>query len=85
MSVVPPTSPLTNVTVKNTRADAIHMTGGAAYGTLTNPRVVNPGDDGVAVVSYLNDGAQVHDITVESPGRGARSGAAAFRWWAGTT
>lgn len=58
---------LTNVTVKNTRADAIHMTGGAAYGTLTNPRVVNPGDDGVAVVSYLNDGAQVHDITVESP------------------
>ena len=58
---------LAGVTVANTRADAIHMTGGASNGTVNNPRVVNPGDDGVAVVSYKNDGAQVHDITVNNP------------------
>lgn len=58
---------LADVTVRNTRADAIHMTGGASYGTVDNARVINPGDDGVAVVSYKNDGEQVHDITVNNP------------------
>ena len=58
---------LENVTVRDTRADAIHMTGGAANGRVVRPLVSNPGDDGVAVVSYLNDGEIAHDITIESP------------------
>lgn len=58
---------LENVTVRDTRADAIHMTGGAANGRVVHPVVSNPGDDGVAVVSYLNDGEIAHDITVDTP------------------
>ena len=58
---------LNNVTVENTRADAIHMTGGTHNGVVYRPLVVNPGDDGVAVVSYKNDGVICHDIKVVSP------------------
>ena len=43
------------------------MTTGAHDGVVRNARVVNPGDDGVAVVSYRNDGELVRNITVESP------------------
>jgi hypothetical protein len=51
-------------TVRNTRADGIHMTDGAAYGTVLSPTTVATGDDGIAVVSYSQDGAPCHDITV---------------------
>jgi len=58
----------TRVTVQNTRADAIHMTEGASYGTLTDVVVRNPGDDGIAVVSYKNGkDAPVRNITVNNP------------------
>lgn len=58
---------LDGVTVRNTRADGIHMTGGAAYGTVLSPTVENSGDDGVAVVSYGSDAQPSHDIVVRSP------------------
>lgn len=58
---------LEDVTVRNTNADAIHLTHGANNGRVVRARVVNPGDDGVAVVSYLGDDAISHDITIDSP------------------
>ena len=56
-----------NVTVQNTRADGIHQTHGAHDGIIRCARVRNVGDDGIAVVSYAQDGAPCHDITIESP------------------
>lgn len=58
---------VTDVTVANTRADAIHMTGGAHDGAIIRPTIRNPGDDGVAVVSYKANGVLCHHITVTSP------------------
>jgi Pectate lyase superfamily protein len=54
---------LTDVTVKNTRADGIHQTYGANNGQLIRPTIINPGDDGIAVVTTANDPI-AHDITV---------------------
>ena len=51
-------------TVTDTRADGIHMTDGANGGTVVSPVTRNTGDDGVAVVSYRQDGIPCHDITV---------------------
>lgn len=66
---------LERVTVRNTRADGIHLTGGAAFGQVLSPTIINSGDDGVAVVSYGGDGPVVHDIEVRSPTvRGTRWG-----------
>lgn len=58
---------LDQVSVAHTRADGIHMTGGSHDGQVLSPTVTDTGDDGVAVVSYGQDGAAVHDITVRSP------------------
>lgn len=58
---------LTDVTVMNTLADGIHNTHGSHDGTITRPILRNVGDDGVAVVSYLGDGAETYNITVQSP------------------
>lgn len=55
------------VQVSDTRADGIHMTFGAHDGMVDHPVVARSGDDGVAVVSYLQDGAVCHDITVVAP------------------
>lgn len=55
------------VAVFDTRADGIHMTYGAHSGTVDHPVVTRSGDDGVAVVSYLQDARQCHDIEVISP------------------
>lgn len=52
-----------DVSVVGTRADGVHMTGGAAHGRVENVRTDQTGDDGVAVVSYDHDGAPCHDIT----------------------
>ena len=58
---------LDHVVVQDTRADGIHMTEGAYSGSVVSPTVINSGDDGVAVVSYTQDGTPCHDITVTSP------------------
>lgn len=56
-----------HVHVSDTRADGIHMTNGTRYGTVHEPRITRSGDDGVAVVSYLQDPVPCHHITVRSP------------------
>ncbi len=58
---------LEDVSVRSTRADGIHITGGSHDGTVLRPKIVQSGDDGVAVVSYKGDGAITHHIDVVSP------------------
>lgn len=58
---------LTDVHVSDTRADGIHMTNGAHNGRVESPRISRSGDDAVAVVSYLSDSAECHDIVVTDP------------------
>lgn len=58
---------LTDVTVSDTRADGIHMTGGSQDGVLERPVVNRSGDDGVAVVSYQDDAQVTRRISVEQP------------------
>lgn len=54
---------ITNSTVMNTLADAIHNTH-KAYNILVDRNYIyNTADDGVAVVSYQGDGGMTHDIT----------------------
>jgi polygalacturonase len=55
-----------NSTIKNTLADAIHMTDKASYITLENNRIEYAGDDGIAVVSYRRDGGLVKNITARN-------------------
>jgi hypothetical protein len=43
---------LDRVTVRDSRADGIHMTMGSSNGQVNNPLTERTGDDGVAVVSY---------------------------------
>jgi hypothetical protein len=57
---------LNRVTVRNTRADGIHMTNGANNGQVNNAVTEWTGDDGVAVVSY-GSGPICHDIVIDSP------------------
>ena len=66
---------LEDVTVKDTRADGIHLSQGSRSGQVLRPRLSGTGDDGVAVVSYLQDGAPCRDIRVDNPVvRGTRGG-----------
>lgn len=58
---------LDNVTVKRSRADGIHMTNGSHDGVVNNARTEWTGDDGIAVVSYVPDGAISRNITINSP------------------
>jgi hypothetical protein len=53
--------------VTGTRADGIHMTGGAHDGVVMGVRIDRSGDDGVAVVSYDKDADTCSTIRVESP------------------
>ena len=55
------------VVVRDTRADAIHTTEGSSYGTIIRPRIYNPGDDGVAFVSYNSDSSPVNNMLLQSP------------------
>jgi hypothetical protein len=57
---------ISDVSVSDTRADGVHLTGGSNHGTVTRPVVTGSGDDGVAVVSY-DDEPAVSDITINSP------------------
>ena len=43
------------------------MTEASHDGTVVRPFIKNPGDDGVAVVSYLNDGAPCQNIEITDP------------------
>ncbi len=58
---------LRDLDVKNSRADGIHVTGPSRDGIIDRPLVRSSGDDGVAVVSYLQDGAPVKRVTVARP------------------
>ncbi|WP_285030639.1 right-handed parallel beta-helix repeat-containing protein [Mycolicibacterium sp. lyk4-40-TYG-92] len=58
---------LTDITVNNSRADGISMTGGAHDGVVNNPVTNNTGDDGVSVVSYIHDGTICSNITINNP------------------
>lgn len=58
---------LTGITVNNSRADGISMTGGAHDGVVNNPVTNNTGDDGVSVVSYVADGTICSNITINNP------------------
>jgi hypothetical protein len=58
---------ISDVTVMNTEADAIHQTNGAHDGRVVRPVVRNAGDDSVAVVSYQDQAAPCHDIQIDSP------------------
>jgi hypothetical protein len=57
---------ITNNTIKNTLADSIHMTDKASFITVDNNHIENAGDDGIAVVSYRNDGGLVNNITARN-------------------
>jgi hypothetical protein len=62
---------LNHVTVRDSRADGIHMTRGSNNGQVNYPLTERTGDDGVAVVSYgpqfgLDD-PPCRNITIESP------------------
>ena len=57
---------ITNNTIKNTLADSIHMTDKASYITLEGNHIENSGDDGIAVVSYRNNGGLVNHITARN-------------------
>jgi VCBS repeat-containing protein len=58
---------LSGITVNNSRADGISMTGGAHDGVVNNPVTNNTGDDGVSVVSYIADGTICSNITINNP------------------
>ncbi|SEA48886.1 MULTISPECIES: right-handed parallel beta-helix repeat-containing protein [unclassified Mycobacterium] len=58
---------LTGITVNNSRADGISMTGGAHDGVVNNPVTNSTGDDGVSVVSYIADGTICSNITINNP------------------
>ena len=62
---------LNRVTVRDSRADGIHMTHGTSNGQVNNPLIERSGDDGVAVVSYGpefgDSGPPCRNITINSP------------------
>ena len=58
---------LDHLQVSGTRADGIHITQGAHDGEVVSPQVRDVGDDGVAVVSYRQDGDPCARIRVVSP------------------
>lgn len=53
-----------NPTIRNTMADGLHVTNGSAHGVITTPTTDTTGDDGIAVVSYVTDGAPCEDIRI---------------------
>lgn len=52
-------------TVSGTRADGVHLTGGARRGRVVGNQVDGTGDDGIAIVSYQDDAGVAGDITIE--------------------
>jgi hypothetical protein len=74
---------LARVAVNNTRADAIHITGGSHDGTLTDIQVSGSGDDGVAVVSLVGSPA-VSNIVITRAQVSAQKWGRAFSVVGGT-
>ncbi len=63
---------LDRVTVRDTRADGIHMSAGANNGQVNNATTERTGDDGIAVVSYTERLLGYHvepcrNIVIDSP------------------
>lgn len=58
---------ISDVLVRNTRADGIHVTDGAHDGLVVRPTVQNAGDDSIAVVSYQYQAVPCHNVTISSP------------------
>ncbi len=58
---------LDRLVVEGTEADGIHITQGSSQGQVLDPQVTDSGDDGVAVVSYLQDGEPCRDVVIERP------------------
>lgn len=56
---------ITGNQISNTLADGIHMTAGARDTVVKGNTLTNIGDDMVAVVSYLKDGAVVSRVRIE--------------------
>ncbi|MFI2858327.1 right-handed parallel beta-helix repeat-containing protein [Paenibacillus sp. JSM ZJ436] len=56
---------ISNNRVEATNADGIHVTDGSSYITVSGNTVKGVGDDTIAVVSYLQDGAAVHHVTIK--------------------
>ncbi|ULE33599.1 Ig-like domain-containing protein [Mycobacterium sp. IDR2000157661] len=54
------------VTVSDTAADGIQITGGSSNGQLNNATVSRTGDDSIAVVSYNYDSGPVTDIVINN-------------------
>lgn len=54
---------ITNNRISDTLADSIHITDRASHITINNNRINNSGDDGIAVVSYRNNGGVVEHVT----------------------
>lgn len=57
---------ITNNNIKDTLSDSIHMTDKASDITVENNHIANSGDDGIAVVSYREDGGLVNQITARN-------------------
>jgi hypothetical protein len=53
--------------VADSQADGIHMTSSSAFGTIDQPAVYGSGDDGISVVSYVDNASPVSNITVNDP------------------
>lgn len=62
---------LDRITVRDSRADGIHMTDGSNNGVVNDVVTERTGDDGVAVISYTNRNTPFsgvcHDIQINSP------------------
>ncbi|MGI4788984.1 MAG: right-handed parallel beta-helix repeat-containing protein [Janthinobacterium lividum] len=56
---------ITHNRIANTLADGIHLTAGANAVVVRGNSLTNVGDDMIAVVSYLKDGAVVSHVTIE--------------------
>lgn len=58
---------VSRVKVVHSQADGIHLTGGSSNGTVTDVTTTDTGDDGVAVVSNVQDGPACKNITITRP------------------
>lgn len=57
---------IANNTIRNSLADSIHMSDGASDITVERNVIENSGDDGIAVVSYLDNPVAVNNITARN-------------------
>jgi hypothetical protein len=57
---------ITNNVIRNSLSDSIHITDGASHILVENNFIEYSGDDGIAVVSYRDDGVRVNNITARN-------------------